>query len=374
MISLREYELASLVIAIIIGYQLMFYFLYQYKKLKNENLELNKILLAYGLFFGFEISSFLTRLINVYYIENPLVRTIFIIFSLCLIILALMSFFLTISRNAFRHVINPTFSKIFSMILILPIVSYFFFPIESVTFVLSLLIIFGGFILILYVQIKLIKKSGTGDIIKRFSLILIGQLMFIIAIFINRDASTFLVLKPYATLFQLIGPPLLIVSLLLLFLGFYKFPAFLEFGWRTNLLKLYVIDKEKLKEIYSFDFISYNKTSSIDEQEKEKVFSKAIIGINDIFSAITDTQNKNIKKIKQENLIVILDYIDLPSTTITFALLVDKDTSSAIYFLKILKEQFQNFYKDILTDISKIKENKKEFFTSFDAVLINLLE
>lgn len=85
-VNLREFYIPALIISVIIGYQISIYFLYQYNKYKNENIDLNAILLAYGILFGLTLSGFLIRVINLYWIKafnlqffNFLTRLTFII-------------------------------------------------------------------------------------------------------------------------------------------------------------------------------------------------------------------------------------------------------------------------------------------------------
>ena len=77
-IEFRSYYLPFIFLAIIIGYQLSIYFFYQYYKFKNEKLHLNKILISYSSLFGFGITGILLRNINKFYIEDLLLKEIYL--------------------------------------------------------------------------------------------------------------------------------------------------------------------------------------------------------------------------------------------------------------------------------------------------------
>ena len=71
-IVLREYQMLAIIIAVIIGYQISIYFFYQYYNLKEDKLDLNKILIAYGFLYSFGLTGIVVRTIDTYYVEDPL--------------------------------------------------------------------------------------------------------------------------------------------------------------------------------------------------------------------------------------------------------------------------------------------------------------
>ncbi len=363
----------------ILGYQLMVYFLYQYYKSRDRNLEFNRILLAYGLFFGFENTSFVFRIVETYYLQNSAFEPFLVVLSLTLIVISLILFLLSVSTKAFSIVINLKFSKTFGVVLIAPIFFYLVYSYGSVEFIFSLLFILAGFGYILFFQLRLIQKA-KGAIKNRLRLIFCGELIFVVAIFMGRETSMLLFLRPYSLYLLLISAPLSLIGLMIIFLGVFKFPAFLEFDWQNDLIKLYIINKTGLIELFSFDFVESERMRSTDEseiamsREKDSAFPKAVIGISDVFSTITSTANINLKRIRQENLFILLEYSDSFGLDLVFTLVTKRDSNSAVYFLNALKNQFLSVYKNILINFSAYKENIKEIFSSFDADLKNLLK
>ena len=179
---------------------------------------------------------------------------------------------------------------------------------------------------------------------------------------------------------QLMFPPLMIVGLMVIFLGVYRFPIFLEFNWKENLIKLFIIDRKNLKQVYSYNFVEhiYEKNNSIDNlikpREMDLFFSRGIIGINDIISSITTTEDEKIEKIKQGEFVILLKSGDEPLSFITFCLLIKKEMISINYFLKTMKNQFQNFYKNILLNLDLIEGKERKIFSKFDVIIKNILK
>ena len=68
--NLRDFYLPLLFISILMGYQVIIYFIYQYQKIRKEKLELNKTLIAYILTFGLAFTGYSIRIINIYYIQD----------------------------------------------------------------------------------------------------------------------------------------------------------------------------------------------------------------------------------------------------------------------------------------------------------------
>ena len=95
------------------------------------------------------------------------------------------------------------------------------------------------------------------------------------------------------------------------FYGNFKFPGVLEFNWKNNLLKLYIVDARNLFELYSYDF---SKTRSLDDelepshntQENSQINSIGIAGISDVFDEITKTYQNRIKTIKYGDFFLLI--------------------------------------------------------------------
>ena len=104
---LVNFHLPFLIIALVIGFQISLYFLYLYFTEKHESLELNKILLAYGLLHGFIVIAILIRTIYTYYILNLVMKDVF--FEISHIIIAggaIVFLYVIRSSDAFNKIID----------------------------------------------------------------------------------------------------------------------------------------------------------------------------------------------------------------------------------------------------------------------------
>jgi len=369
---LQDYHLPGVIIAYIIGYQIAIYFLYLYYKSKDENLALNKILLAYGLVYGLGFTGVLIRTINSYYFTDSVSSDFFTILSHILIATAAITFQLILSSESFNEIISTNITKIVLIFTIIVSILLVFIKVVIIIAPLLLIAIGVGAIYMLIFHYRLIKRS-TGDIKKRLIIITIGNILMITAIIIGSQETVIYLPQDIQEPFLIMLIPVLVIGLGIIFLGVYEFPAFLEFDWKENLIKLYIISQKEYKELYSFDFREEIEEKSIDQTNIEKVFSKGIIGIEDIISTITKTKDKKIRKIKQGELLIILEHGDKPDYFITYVLLINKEMNSINYFLKNVKSKFQNLYKNILINLEFIKGNEKEIFSSFDIKLKKLL-
>ena len=111
-IEFREIHIPAMIIAVIIGYELTFYFLRQYYKSKDEKLELNKILLAFGLFFGFLLTGVLIRTINNYYVEDIFLTEVLEKLTVAMVLLSVIMFLFFISSKGFHEIMVPLLTKI----------------------------------------------------------------------------------------------------------------------------------------------------------------------------------------------------------------------------------------------------------------------
>ena len=213
---------------------------------------------------------------------------------------------------------------------------------------------------------------------KRLKKILVGELVFGVSILFGGEESG-LATSPYINTIYMTAIISAIIGLMIIFLGVYRFPVFLEFGWRDNLVKLFIIDQIHLKALYIHDFNQGRKEGekderSISEEEREALFSKGIIGVEEVINTIMKGKKKKLEKIEHGNLLILLTYGENPVSFITYALIVEKDMKSFPYFLNIVKEQFQGFYKEILQNLDDFAGKEEKLFSNFDLIISNLIK
>ncbi|MFX1257248.1 MAG: hypothetical protein ACFFAN_05290 [Promethearchaeota archaeon] len=380
--ELRFFFLPFLIITVVIGYQIFVYFFYQYYKIRDEKLELNKILPAYGILFGLPLTGFLIRIINLYYVRNISSEIFNFLTKLTFLLLysSFIIFFAILSMKSFRRIINLSLIKILSVSLIISIISIFILQPESLLFItIALITIVISYSYILYFQTKLIKLS-TGVIKKRLKHILIGFLLCVLQHFFGGYLPSYVLFQQYSLILQLIAIPTFLLGLMIVFLGIFRFPAFLELGWKENLLNLFIIYRRNYKLLYTFDFKTVKDErfdsikNSVNSKEKELFFSRGIIGINDIFHIVTKSNEKEIEKIKRAELTIFLKNGDKPINFVTYCLVVKKDMISFTYFLKSIKNQFQVVYKHLLSNLNNLSGKEEKLFSGFDIVLDKLME
>ena len=378
-IPLREIQIPIIIIGVIVGYQLSFYFLTQYKRYKEERLGLNRILLAYGIFFLLGLNGILMRNIHIYFIEDPLVSVILLKITNLLMVATIFSFNLIISSKSFTPIVRSKISIIFTIISGISMPPIFFF--ESNSMILNVLTIPAiiGILYIWYFQIKLIRYSEP-TFKRRLIMIFIGQLLLLAAFLVRGEFSRVYILQSNEQNVIIFTSTTSILILIFIFLGVYRFPAFLEFNWRENLKKLFIIDKNTHTGLYSHDFelkqeIDPSSITSIDANvEKDRVYSKSLIGIDQIIQTITRSEEGKSKKITIGDYNFMYKYADAPYSSVMFVLIVKKEMISFSYLLNSIKSQFQGFYKDILLELESIIGIEELFFSSFDVLLNNLIQ
>ena len=372
----REVHIPSMIIAIVLGYQLCFYFLSQYYKERNENLELNKILLAYGLFFGILLSAFGVRILNNYYLTGELITEILNKSTVLIVVFSVLAFLIIISSPAFEELINPTIIKILLFSNLIPIICVFFVPLGSLLFQLCLLPNSFGLLYILVFQLRLINKA-SGIIKRRLLIIIIGEIFLGIGLALGGEETTIVLWE--AQFQYMIAIWIAIAGLLVIFLGVFRFPAFLEFEWKANLLRLFIIDKEAKKGIYNYRFKNEELNSGTDgfefeeKVDRKEILSEGILGINDIINRCSAKADENLESIHHGNFIILLQYSEAPLSNIAYALIVNKEMNSFKYFLNQIKLQFQGFYKELLLNLENLRGHESELFGSFDVIIDNLI-
>ena len=158
------------------------------------------------------------------------------------------------------------------------------------------------------------------------------------------------------------------------FFGLYKFPIFLEFKWKENVLKLYIIDYNNFKIIYTYDFTEKEEKGKLSREslilpEDRLLFSSGMKGIKDIFTSITHIEGGNLKRIEQGNFIILINKGEEALSFIMYCLLVKKEMKSVNYFHKVIKNEFEAFYRNILLNIEMIKGSEEKIFLGFDTII-----
>ena len=369
--NVQELEFLSYLTGIFLGIELVIYMFYRYHKTKDERLPLNKILLSYGTFYSFLILSIFISAINRFFISDAFEKELFYKIGLISILFSSITFLFFIRIEEFSKIINLRIARyvmligLISIIIIsaLPVIFTIFFILVSI-----LTIILLSYILV--IQIKLIITS-KGNIKKRLNLVFIGEVLDIISLFFISESPLGFSQIDYLSTLLFIGIIFLISGFIVASLGVYAFPVFYEFKLKENLLKLYIINQDNNYCLFSHDF------SDIKQQDThidhETLFSGGIIGIDIIISLITDTTNENINKIKQADSFILLEYGTQLSSNIIYTLVVKNDIKSNRYFLKSIKDQFESFYKEMLSELDNIKGSKELLFSSFEVLINNII-
>lgn len=291
-----------------------------------------------------------------------------------------MVFFIIISRKPFQEFINLKLTKFTYIIIIISLFSVLLLEIETILFsIISGLTLLYCYSFISYFQRKIIKLS-TGNIKKRLNFIFIGMILCVLQHFIGGYIPSYVLFTEYSDMLQLISVPIFIIGLLIIFLGIYKFPAFLEFRWKDHLFSFLIINRKKFKIIYNFNFKRNKYKDEIGEENliksrrKDLFLSTGIFAIDDIVSIITNSSSNQIQKIKQGSLILFMINGEDSLNFLMYCLLVDKDMISFNYFLRQVRDNFERMYKNILKNIDILKGNENKLFSNFDKTILKLIE
>ncbi len=371
----RDFYLPFMFIAILIGYQISVYFLYQYVKYKKEKLKLHILLLGYALIFGITLTAFAIRIINLYFLKEsyPKIFENVARITYLLFYLGVIAFFLVISSKTFNKIINTRIIRVLAFLLIIPIIITFILTIETLLYsAIAGLTVGTSYGIILYFQNKL-ATLATGDIRRRLRLIFWGIIFLVISHLIGGYTPSYVLLSAYSELIQSISAPLFTVGLLIFFLGAYKFPAFLEFDWRENIIGLFIVNKNNYSIIYQYDFDpgrkAMPKESTKRTDETNLLFSRGIVGIENIISLVLESTDKHIEKISHGNYLILLEHADEPFSFLIFCLMVKKELTSLKYLIKKIKEEFLKQYSPILPSMLQSGEVELKIFSNFDKII-----
>jgi len=381
--SLQEVKYLFLLSTIFLGYQIGLLFIFQYFKLKNEKIRLNKVLLSYGFFLllGFTCLLFLT--INNFFITDEIIAETFRKIAYISVILTTILFWFFINDEQFSVLINLKVIRVLVFLTFIPLIAAIFINTDTQIFRYTLGVLVFHALYLAFFQYRVIQQS-RGTIKKRFIIIFLAEILFFIALMLGADIPLmiFNITGLAVEILFFIGILLLTTSLVFFFIAIYDFPPILEFKWKENLSKLFIVNQKTNNCLFACNFsdplfkkidISEEKGMST-QRDFQDLFSGAITGIEGIISAITDTKNERINIIKHSDSLILLEYCtQFEETPLYYALVVDHDSSSIRYFLSELKTQFESFYKEILMCLSELKGKKEQLFGSFNIIIKNLL-
>ena len=378
LVSLREVYLPAMIFSIILDYQLAIYFLYLYRKHRKDKIGLNKFLLMFSNLFGIGATSYLFLVIGSFYIHDSYLAELFIRIGMSLLQGGILVVLLILLSKPFLTLINSRVVKIASVLSGINVIYLLFFYVKSIGLFPSILIGFIGGGYFLYFQIKLVKLT-SGTVHSRLLMTLIGEVIFLIGMLLGSGLTNIPVLFGVRDFFYFVGSYVVNIGLLAIIYGTFKFPGVLEFNWKGNLLKLYVIDARNLYELYSYDFNKIrnftNEPKSRNNIEKNnKIQSIGVVGISDVFDEITKTYQNRVKIIKYGNFSILLEYEKDPKSQFLFVLFVDKNMKSLQLFLKKVKTQFLMSYKSLLINFDIVDRFRETIFSGFDVILQNILD
>ncbi len=373
----KEIQFLGYLVPVIIGVQLAFFFFYQYYKIQDVNLPLNRILLAFGTFIIVMVLGPLFIQISRNFIEKGLLYEVIYRMGWCIAFFSTISVSFFIIKKDFSIIINQITAKILMILNFIPVILVFLVPsIRSPIFLATISFVILNGLYIIRFQLILIKKS-VGSIKKKFKLFFIGSIVSLFAL-IFASLVGLGVLPPIINeIIYFTGISELLIGFIIMSFSVYNFPPFYEFEWRENLSKLFIINQQNKSCLYSCNFIEqtndYKDSNQSYLYNKDKFFPRGIMGIEYIITIITDTKNERINKINQGDYYIFLEY-GVNQAYITYLLVVKKDLISAHHLLKSIRTQFESFFKEILLNLNNLKGQQEKIFGSFDFIMTKIIQ
>jgi hypothetical protein len=229
------------------GYQLSYYFISNFLKTKDHGIGLNKMLIAYGLFFGLSFTGMLIRSLLTYVFPNYN-QIIFEKIVILLLILAILSFLGIISSESFQQIISTLYSRLLFILQFIPLISLFIIDTISIGFLFLMFFVLIGLFYIIFFQYRLLSLV-TGKVKKRLRYILLGQILIAGAVLTGSSGMRDIFYQEIEVLAIIVSMPLILSGLLLIYLGIFKFPTFLEFNWKEHIIKLMIINQNNQNQI-----------------------------------------------------------------------------------------------------------------------------
>ncbi|MBY9003233.1 MAG: hypothetical protein KGD73_04625 [Candidatus Lokiarchaeota archaeon] len=366
----KELQFLAYLVPVIMGIQLTIYFYYQYKKLEDEELPLNKVLLAFGSFILFIVFGPLFIQIARNFIVDEKIYEIIYRFGWALAFFSSIAFSSFIVREDFSLIINIKFAKILAILNFIPILCVIILPsLRSPIFIGSILFVVLNGLYIIRFQVILVQKS-VGKIRRKIKFFLIGTIISLFALVFATIVGLQILPPIINELVYFIGIFDLLIGFIIMYLAVYNFPPFYEFEWRENLFKLFIINHQNYKTLYSLDL---NQDSHFISEDIDRVFSKGISGIEKIIALITNSKTEKINKIQQDEYLILFEYGLNPSSLI-YIFIIKEDLFSSIHLLRSVRMHFESFFKEILLNLDDIDEIQKQLFLSFNKMMDIILQ
>ncbi|MBY9014295.1 MAG: hypothetical protein KGD68_01250 [Candidatus Lokiarchaeota archaeon] len=368
----KELQFLAYLVPVIMGIQLSIYFYTHYKKLKDEDLPLNIILLAFGSFILFIVIGPLFIQIARNFIVNESVYEIVYRIGWALTFFSTIVFSRFIILKEFSLIINLKVAKTLLILNCIPVFCVFILPsLQSPIFIGSIFFVVLNGLYIIRFQIILIQKS-IGRVRAKIRFFLFGALISLVAL-VFATIVGLRVLPPIINeIMYFIGVLDLFIGFLIIYFSVYNFPPLYEFEWRDNLIKLFIFNPNNFKTLYHLDLVQNSHSNNYSENI-DRIFSKGISGIEKIIALITNTKTERINKIQQEDFLIMFEYGNTPFSLI-YALIVKKDLNSSKHLLKIVRIQFESFFKEIILNLDNIEEDQESIFTSFNDMMEEILQ
>ena len=376
----QELQFLFYLIPAMIGVQLALYFFYQYNKLQDVNLKLNRILLSFGTFTLLMMLGALFINISRLFVADPLLKEIFSRIGWSSSLFSPFGFLYFITIKEFSMLMNLKIVKIVMALSLIPIIVVIVVPsVRSPIFPVSIIFTILTAYYVFSFQIRVIRRS-MGTIKRKFIQFVLGEFVSLSAIGFAVPVGLGILKPEINELIFFIGVSILLIGFIILFFSAYEFPPFYEFEYRENLSKLFIINQENNACLYYCNLAELvaqlaqkNKMADAPQTDSDRIFSGGIAGIESIIAVITDTKTEKIDKIKHEDSIILLEYWTA-AHPLTYALVVKKDLSSLRYLLQSIKNKFEMINKDILMELDKFKEIQDRLFDNFTPFIKNMLK
>jgi len=368
----QELQFLFYLIPVTIGVQLALYFFYQYNKLQDANLKLNRILLSFGFFTLLMVLGALFINISRLFVSDAFSKEIFARIGWSSSLFSPFGFLYFINIKEFSNIMNLKILKIIMGLSLIPIIVVIVIPsARSPIFLASILFTILTAYYIFSFQIRVIRRA-MGSIRTKFIQFVLGEIVSLTALGFAVPVGLGILPKGINEIVFFTGVSILLTGFIILFFSGYEFPPFYEFEYRENLSKLFIINQENNSCLYYCNLAELiaqliQKDKIIEEASQtngDRIFSGAISGIESIIKIVTDTQAEKIDKIKHEDYFILLEHGTIVPS-ITFALLVKKDLSSLRYLLQSIKYKFELINKEILLNLNRFKEIQDRLFENF---------
>lgn len=373
----HEFKFLLILILLILGWQVSILFIYKYFKLRDKKIKLNRVLLSYGFLTLMGMFCLLFLTLITLFIPEPEVSELLRKLAYSSAFIALFFFWYFVSIKQFNDLVNVKITRTFMVLSIIPIILIIFMETTSDEFryILLLIIIEGVFLTVF--QVKLLQNS-KGTVKRRFEIMFAAAILVAVSVASGTNTALSVLVLPveiydflfYGAFVSMLG------GFVLILISLYDFPPILEFTWQENIEKLVIFNQNDQTSLFSIDFQEKNKKHQEEEKDEyyNPLFSGGLSGIDSIISAITDTKEEKIRKIKQGNSYILLEYgSQYEQVPLTFAIVTSENLKSIRFFLATVKDQFEAFYRNILLELKGLKGETELLFKSFEMIIKNLL-